>query len=290
VHTVLSNETIKYKLIKYHRLIQENPIIRIIVAPIWIPKRYLEMRRYCKSKDSLYLKSLYKKYSGKRCFIIGNGPSLTSKDLDLIKNEISFGSNRIFNMFNNTLWRPTFYFCIDRQNIIDDIETIKKLKIPYKFLSLSAKKYGRNRKDNIRYLLLYGRYSIRVEKRFHGYGTVQEDISKYVSTTQSVTCTMIEMAFYMGFREIYLLGVDHSFPITIDSKGKKNFDYTIEGHFKDGGFKDSSIDVAHYDALTDSYKVLQTYAIDHGIEIYNATRGGKLEVYKRTNLEDIINL
>ena len=37
-------------------------------------------------------------HTGKRCFIIGNGPSLTSSDLDKLRdnNEICFGFNRIF--------------------------------------------------------------------------------------------------------------------------------------------------------------------------------------------------
>ena len=44
---------------------------------------------------------------GKRCFVIGNGPSLKVSDLERIKNEDCFAANRIFKIFPNTTWRPT---------------------------------------------------------------------------------------------------------------------------------------------------------------------------------------
>ena len=48
-------------------------------------------------------------HKGERCFIVCNGPSLTAQDLDKISREYSFGSNRIYNMFPYTKWRPTYY-------------------------------------------------------------------------------------------------------------------------------------------------------------------------------------
>lgn len=48
-------------------------------------------------------------HSGKRAFLIANGPSLNEINLDLIKDEISFGMNRISLKYEDTLWRPTYY-------------------------------------------------------------------------------------------------------------------------------------------------------------------------------------
>ena len=61
------------------------------------------------------------KYAGKRCFIIGNGPSLTPSDLDLIKGEYSFAANRIYYIFEKTEWRPTFY-CNQDLNVLKDMD------------------------------------------------------------------------------------------------------------------------------------------------------------------------
>ncbi len=36
------------------------------------------------------------------------------------------------------------------------------------------------------------------------------------------------------------------------------------------------------------YRLLKKYADRHGIKIYNATRGGNLEVFPRVQLEDVL--
>ena len=36
------------------------------------------------------------------------------------------------------------------------------------------------------------------------------------------------------------------------------------------------------------YRLLKQYADKHGIHIYNATRGGNLEVFPRVTLEDVL--
>ena len=48
-------------------------------------------------------------HENKRAFLVANGPSLNDIDLDLIKDEISFGMNRISLAYKNTKWRPTYY-------------------------------------------------------------------------------------------------------------------------------------------------------------------------------------
>lgn len=61
------------------------------------------------------LLALYKgKFTGKRCFLIGNGPSLRAEDLTRLHEagEITFAFNRIYNIFDQTPWRPSFYDAI----------------------------------------------------------------------------------------------------------------------------------------------------------------------------------
>ena len=52
-----------------------------------ITLEYTPASMLCRIKYRKALRSLKNIHSGKRCFIIGNGPSLTPGDLDLIKNE-----------------------------------------------------------------------------------------------------------------------------------------------------------------------------------------------------------
>ena len=72
------------------------------------------------------LKELKDKYKGQRCFIIGNGPSLTVSDLESLKDEVTFASNRIFKIFDETDWRPDYYGVFDESVFCSD-EIIEKI-------------------------------------------------------------------------------------------------------------------------------------------------------------------
>lgn len=65
---------------------------------------------HIRRKNDVAIQKMKRVYKGKRCFIVGNGPSLKTEDLELLKKEITFGSNGIFHLYGRTEWRPTFYF------------------------------------------------------------------------------------------------------------------------------------------------------------------------------------
>jgi hypothetical protein len=77
-------------------------------------------------KNIIILKRFKNKYKNKRCFIVGNGPSLNKTDLRKIKNEFTFGFNSIF---LHKYFLPKFYIVEDKWVIKDNLEKIKKLKI-----------------------------------------------------------------------------------------------------------------------------------------------------------------
>ena len=73
------------------------------------------LKNFYKTRYGKSLRVLKDIHKNKRCFIVANGPSLQAQDLDFLENnnEITFGMNRIFKMFNKTNWRPTYYVCED---------------------------------------------------------------------------------------------------------------------------------------------------------------------------------
>lgn len=92
---------------------------------LWKKKRDFELRY--KRRDTSPLALLKDTKKGKRCFIIGNGPSLTIEDLGKIGTEDSFGVNRIYKIFDQTKWRPTYYFSQDRETldeVLPDMERV----------------------------------------------------------------------------------------------------------------------------------------------------------------------
>ena len=71
------------------------PLIRFLFLPFMDIKMLWAHKRYMRSPDSWYLKTLKGIHIGKRCFIIGNGPSLRVEDLEKIKDEYTFAANRM---------------------------------------------------------------------------------------------------------------------------------------------------------------------------------------------------
>ena len=79
-------------------------------------------------------------HRGERCFIIGNGPSLKQLDLTLLKNEYTFGMNRIYMAFEEMGFSTSYYVCMNDLVVEQCAEDIQKLDIP-RFLSWRARKW-----------------------------------------------------------------------------------------------------------------------------------------------------
>ena len=241
-------------------------------------------RKFKCSKNVNY-KNLHK---GKRCFIIGNGPSLKPEDLDLLNNEITFGTNRIYGIYGKTKWRPTYY-CIQDFMLINDlisdiIVKTKESKIRFFPINNYRKHYKiLNRQKNIKYFYLNIKGFNPQLPRF------SEDISKEVFEGQTITYTALQIAIYMGFKEIYLLGIDHSYSIVENKNGiieNKNTSDYFSGAPTEGVTKRPY----NIDNTTLAYLSARNYAEKNGVKIYNTTRGGKLDIFERIDFCNIANL
>ena len=92
---------------------------------------------------------------------------------------------------------------------------------------------------------------------------------------------MIQIAAYIGFTEIYLIGADFSYNGDAAQKGNHVYD----SKFKD---KRKTAGMTYIDCSINSMKVAKRYADSNGIKIYNATRGGKLEVFERKSFDEVL--
>ena len=270
---------------------KHSELMRTIFFPANVLYRQLLLRGYSKSIDSEHIKKLHNVHQGQRCFIIGNGPSLTPNDLDRIKDEYSFAANRIYHIFDSTKWRPSYYVSIDSTVIPFEINNIKsKMSCP-KFINYKAKVFGRKQEDNIWYICLKGKF--RINPRDPVADTLNDDLSKYVTWVHTVTVTSIELAIYMGFKEIYLLGVDHSYAKKVDRSGKVYDDPTVKSSYFEG-MKDfqgkpdkGSVMFQYIESSNYSYELAKKFAQEKDVKIYNATRGGKLEIFERVNFDSL---
>ncbi len=252
-------------------------------------KRIVNMNRF--RSGSAAIQKYRNFYEGRRCFIIGNGPSLTIRDLEKLKEfgEISIASNSIYNLFSTTEWRPSIYTVHDFQEIKKTHEKISAVKSELKIIAMSA---------SGRIYDIDGAILIRLIDPMNGAIHFSDDISKCVYDGGTVTYVSIQCAVYMGFRDIILLGVDHSFAreqtkdgrITVNDEIKNHFGNYQTKEFWGNGQTDEEAVVFPVDFATNAFIEARRYADEHGIRILNATRGGKLEVFERVNFDSLFNM
>ena len=224
------------------------------------------------------LKKMKGAYKGERCFIIGNGPSLTVEDLEKIKREKSFSSHRIYKIYNETDWRPTFY-CI--QDYILTQQSEKEIsKMPENSVSIVGK-LVKNKYPCMKNFLSVG---LKFYDFYPNLPEFSKDVCKGIIEGGSVTYMCLQLAVYMGFKEIYLLGIDHSYSATLDPDGKVQHHDGVKDHFSE---EDNITNVPVLYKSTLAYEAAKKYADEHGIRIYNATRGGKLEVFERVDFDSL---
>lgn len=217
------------------------------------------------------------KYHGARCFIIGNGPSLRTEDLEALSGEITFGCNRIYKIFDKTSWRPTFYCIQDYEMILNYKEDINRIAVDDKFMGIvKDNKYSYD--GNFKYIEIE-------EKEFYPDPPLfSADITDRIYEGLTVTYMSLQLAVYMGFKEIYLLGVDHNYSVDLKVDGTVMSNEGVSSYF-DVNYNEKAFNLPQTDRTTYAYIAAKNYADENGIRIINATRGGKLEVFERISFD-----
>lgn len=228
------------------------------------------------------LKKIKNIHKGKRCFIIGNGPSLKAEDLTIIdkNNDITFAFNRIFYIFPHTPWRPTYYMSQDEKMLKGYETEVEKIPAKYKFIPIELEWYYNIKKISGAYLF----HVINAEKTNNNY--FSKKIDNHIVLWGTVVYSAIQMAVYMGIKEIYLIGVDHCFKTSRNIKGEIIENPTVQDYFCKEYNKDKdNLWIPNTDETTLIYMKAKQYADKYGIKIYNATRGGKLDVFPRVDFD-----
>lgn len=232
-------------------------------------------------KEESYYNSELEKYKdihkGENCFIIGHGSSLRASDLDILEsnNVITFSMNLTYKLFDKTKWRPDYYVAMDNRTLERhsyfkwEENTKKKCFIA----DASVNFWNENQsKKNIRYHSI--RNMNRREVKF------SDDISKRVYFGATVAYDCLQIAAYMGFKRIYLLGMDLA-PYKLGDKSATRYSNFFE---LDKGSKQPQMWI---DKILRAYSSAKEYADTHGIYIYNATRGGYLEIFERVDFDKL---
>jgi hypothetical protein len=217
------------------------------------------------------------KHKGEKCCIVATGPSLKVSDLDMLKeNNIKcISMNRIYNLFERTSWRPDYYVIEDKKMIEDLANEIANLDLKYKFVNGGVNKYWalEQSKSSVAFkMVMQDCLSEKV-----GFS---KELERFIYNGYTVTYVCLQLAMYMGFSDIYLLGVDFNYSSDVYSESNH-----FEGYQKH--YKDIRLNAVMPERMLNAYKKAKKVAEYSGRHIYNGTRGGKLEVFDRRNIECI---
>ncbi len=222
------------------------------------------------------LQGLRDRYRGRRCFILGGGPSLAKTDLTRLRDEVTIGCNGIFLIFDRMGFLPTFYTVEDRLVAEDRADRINELSGMTKVFPLELSYCLRPDGSTV---FVNFRYSYKEFPRFSA------DLARVAYWGGTVTFFNLQLAYFVGCREVYLLGIDHSYRVP----DNLNSDVILSGspdqnHFHPDyfgpGFRWHDPKVERMEM---AYECAREFASAHGMRIFNATPGGSLEVFPRVD-------
>jgi len=248
-------------------------IRRIVNIPHLIMWYFPTTKNKINKINILKLKDIHK---GKRCFIVANGPSLKNTDLSLLKDEITIGMNRIYLLDD---FKPTYLAVADIEiQLKQFFQEYNDLQI-IKFFPWEVRN-SFDKKDNL--ILYKTKFSARFNKKFN----------KLIGPGKSVTYICFQLAYYMGFSEVILIGKDHSYshdqkgvPGTrIKSTGNES-NHFISGYYKEG----MKWTIPNYKDEEYSYQLAkEAFESDNRI-ILDATIDGKLNVFRKVDYYSLFN-
>ncbi len=222
-----------------------------------------------------HLQAMRDKYHGKRCFIIGNGPSLKNTDLSKLKNEYTFGMNRIYLGFEEMGFQTSFYVCINSLVIEQCAADIQHLTMP-SFVSWRARKWLHAREN------LFFLHSTYTGPKYDG------NITGRIWEGATVTNVALQIAYFMGFQQAVLIGVDHNYTTT----GKPNETVISQGadpnHFNPNYFGKGFIwQLPDLQTSEIGYQMARNFYEAHGRQVVDATVGGKLRIFPRVEYNSL---
>lgn len=248
------------------------------------------------------LKSLKNKYKGKRAFIIGNGPSLNRIAMEKLAREYTFSFNRAYIAYEQWGFKPNFFVSTDDVVVRDNFEEINGL--------IRSKDY-----ENTEFFLpLLEGLTFELRPNFYPLDTYlsnllfDENVDDRFARMGDVAAATVQLAVYMGFREILLVGVDANY--TRGSRGSKldhgesenvgwtayesetddDPDHFIPNYFGKGRkFSEASSEnhIRAWEAVKRWVDIYNDLNPD-SIRILDLTRGGKLPLFEKGDYDDYL--
>jgi hypothetical protein len=227
----------------------------------------LRMKNYNKISGEKWL-DLKSSFEEKRCFIIGSAPSIKTLDLTKLNSEYTFTCNRGYLLKDLGLQKSKFYTIADIQFYKNFKANIDKNFAEYFFISTKIPW-----DKDVENLLFY-----RTSNRYMSRGYFQLDMQKSLAVSGTVVLDILQIAVYLGFKEIIFIGVDLNF-----SKNNLHFYKSDDSELK------RSADAQDAELILQAFKYATEFLKRYDVKLYNASPEGNLNCMPKIKYESIFD-
>ena len=263
---------VKLQQVSYSRVV--NAIQRRIKA---IPSKISWSYSSFAKENKIGLSKFKNKHKNKRCILIANGPSLKGMDLSFLKNEISFGLNRIYLAYDDYNFKNDYLVCINNLVLTQFSDELEKQPMP-KFFNWSERGLFKNI-NNLNFIY----------RSFWG-NKFGKDLSVSSNPAATVTYAALQVIYYMGFKEVIIIGMDHNFLTKEKNRPNKTEvrDEAVDvNHFHPNYFpKGSKWDTPDLVSSEYFYKIARHEFENDDRKIIDCTVGGKCQIFEKGNIEN----
>ena len=231
-------------------------------------------------------------HAGRRCFVIANGPSLAVQDLRPLEHDVKIVVTGFFRHPQARQVRPEYWVLADPyfwaepdKHFRPVLELAQEAAVPTRLFMPTGGAAT----------FASAALGPLIDLHFVHYDGAR-GIDRPIDFTQgvppfgqNVVIVALMLALYLGCDPIYLVGCDHDFMKT----RREEYEGMRVAHFYPGSVNAASEHLswdqwsAAMQRMVFEYEQLRAYAARWGFHVFNATRGGALEVFPRVDYESL---
>ena len=221
------------------------------------------------------LKALHNRHRGQTAVLVANGPSLNRMALACLRGETVIGLNKIFLGFNRFGFYPRYYLAVNQKVIEQSVAQIKAINC-VKFIS--QRSAALVPEDALTYHVKTqdppARFCI--------------DITQGIHEGYTVTYASLQVAYYLGFKQVVIIGMDHRYTYTGEPNETHQLDGPDPNHFSPeyfgGGQQWDNPDLVRSE---ESYAIARQVFEEDGRRIIDATLDGACTVFEKADFRTI---
>lgn len=203
----------------------------------------------------------FNNHIGETCTIIGNGPSLRDVPVEFLCRYPTFGTNRVYLKF-----QPTYYVAVNPfvvEQYRDDIERLTCTKFVRGGMGVMGHQLHKSTQEPFSFKPL-----------------------EWVNEGYTVTYVCFQLAYWMGFTTVLLVGVDHRYSYSGKPNEKQRLDGDDPNHFDPEYFKGATWQLPDLAKSEAYYRIARNVYANGGRRIVNLTEGSALDVFERGTIAE----